>query len=63
MAFQDCPFDFQEWEYGNGRGRRILFVRRADYLKLPVDLFQRMADDYERILAVLNRHGIQNRHG
>lgn len=63
MAFQDCPFDFQEWEYGNGRGRRILFVRRADYLKPPVDLFQRMADDYERMLAVLNRHGIQNRHG
>ena len=62
-AFQDCPFDFQEWEYGAGRGRRILFVRRADYRKQSAGLFQRMADDYERILAILNRHGLQKRHG
>ena len=52
-TFQDCPFDFQDWESGTGSGKRILFVRRGDYLNPTTDLFKRMADDYERILAVL----------
>ena len=55
-AFGDCPFDFQDWESGAGKAKRILFVRRADYLNPTSDLFKRMADDYERLREIMNRH-------
>lgn len=59
-AFSDCPFDFQDWESGVGVARRILFIRRADYRNPTDELFERMAVDYERIRAVMQRHGFLN---
>ena len=56
-AFSDCAFDYQDWEYGNGNARRILFVRQADYRNYTSDLFERMANDYEKISGVLRRNG------
>ena len=56
-AFSDCPFDFQDWESGKREAKRILFVRRADYRNPTPDLFSRMANDYEGILAIMKRHG------
>ena len=56
--FVDAPFDFQDWESGrpNCIAKSIRFVRCADYLNATPKLFERMALDYEGILAVLKRH-------
>lgn len=56
-AFVDSAFDHQDWEYGNGKARRILFIRQADYINYTSDLFERMANDYERILGVMHENG------
>ena len=56
-AFSACPFDFQDWDSGKREAKRILFVRRADYRKPTPDLFEQMANDYEGILDVMQRHG------
>ena len=52
--FRDRPFDFQDWTSGDGRDRRIVFVRRADFRNPTPELFARMADDYERVHRVLS---------
>lgn len=56
-AFSAFPFDFQDWESGTRKARRILFIRRADYRNPTSNLFARMADDYEKILDIMRRHG------
>lgn len=57
-AFADCPFDFQDWESGTRQARRILFVRRADYRNPTEELYERMANDYEKISSILRRRGM-----
>ena len=56
-AFAACPFDFRDWESGQHKARRILFVRRADYRNPTPELFAQMANDYEGVLGVMKRHG------
>ena len=55
--FSSCKFFSQDWDYGTGTAKRILFVRQADYRNPSENLFKRMADDYEGILTVMRAHG------
>ena len=55
--FSSCKFYSQDWEFGTGTAKRILFVRQADYRAPSPSLFKRMADDYEGILSVMRAHG------
>ena len=56
-SFSACKFLYQDWEYGTKSAKRILFIRKADYRNPTPDLFNRMADDYEGILAVMRARG------